>query len=72
MYVCVPVSECVPMSTRALQDQRGIGSPGFGVIGGCELPDWMPGTQLCSLQERYMLLTVDHRSSPLRVVFFFP
>lgn len=46
MYVCVPVSECVPMSTRALQDQRGIGSPGFGVIGGCELPDWMPGTQL--------------------------
>lgn len=62
MYMCLCLSLC-------LWDQRGIGSPGFGVIGGCELPDGCSESNSYYLQEQYMFLTVDHRSSPLRVFF---
>lgn len=41
-----------------------VGAPEAGVEGGCELPEWVLGTELGRLQEQYVLVTAKPPLSP--------
>lgn len=55
---------CVFMCTGT-RGGRGVGSPGAGVIGGCELLTWVLGTELRSFERAEVHLTGELFIQPL-------